>query len=177
MAADLFYNEVRVPLPLLWFCVKLNCSLVLLMCSYVLFCREGSEVFSAELSTEGANRAVEAACQTVLTHWVQELCLYIRELEAEELETRWARNRRNLDQRLLVLVWNTSFEKERVTFVRRKNTRTCVAAYRRSSLDLKLGLIGIREFHMVWHMHRLPKLPYITSTLWKRWVLNVHCRE
>lgn len=38
------------------------------MGSYVLFCREGSEVFSAELGAEGANRAVEAACQTVLTH-------------------------------------------------------------------------------------------------------------
>lgn len=63
------------------------------MGSYVLFCREGSEVFSAELGAEGANRAVEAACQTVLTHRVQELCACIsqnlkqRNLKPDELET------------------------------------------------------------------------------------------
>lgn len=64
-----------------------------------------------------------------------------------------------------------------MTFLRRNSTRASVAACRRSGLNLKLGLIGIREFYMVWHVLRFPKLPYITSRLGKRWALDVPCRE
>lgn len=88
--------------------------------------------------------------------------------------------KRNLDQRLLVLVWNTNLERACDLFLwgERIYELLLQAVCRKSDLDFELGLIDVREICVVWHLHRFPKLPRVASVLWKRWTwLNMGFRE